>query len=184
VDPAASIIAVVREGQLKAFWIKPYTDITVNGVSTPLDKITPGMVAALSFSDAQTVSRLAVKAPSLAAPTPRSLNVRLYLDGIVTFRIRDNQLSIELGQTGAVEQILVNGADWKPHWKAGISEPLTAFKPPMDGFKNSNVHFRQTGGRDKMKMTVTPSGNFEKTVTITVNDDQSGGEFYEFRLEW
>jgi hypothetical protein len=184
VDPAASIIAVVREGQLKAFWIKPYTEITINGVATPLEKILPGMVASLSFSDGQTVSRMAIKAAAIAAPTPRSVVVKLFLDGAVTFRVRDGQFSIELSPTGAADQITVNGAEWKPRWKGPITEPLTTFSPPMEQFKSSTIRFRQLAGRAKMKMATTPAGNFEKIVTINVNDDQAGGEVYEFRLDW
>jgi len=184
VDPAASIIAVVRDGQLKAFWIKPYTEITVNGVNTPLEKITPGMTASLSFADAQTVSRLAVKVAGIVAATPRSFVVRLVADGVVTFRIKDGNFSMELGAVGAASQITVNGAEWNPHWKGPITEPFTAFKPPMDGFKSSPIHFRQLAGRAKMKMATSPAGNFEKIVTITVNDDQSGPDTYEFRLDW
>lgn len=183
VDPEASIIAIVRDSQLKAFWVKASTEITLNGETVPLNKILPGMTATISLADAQTVARIAVKSAAAAPASPHALAVRGQLDGIVMFRLRDGQLSIELGADGHADNLTLNGAPWQPKWKGNVSEPFTAFKPPMEGFKNGNVHLRQLAGRAKMKLEHSAAG-FEKTATATVNDNLPSFDIYEFRLDW
>lgn len=184
VDPVASIVTVVREGQLKTFWIKQFSEITMNGVKVPLDKVHAGMSANISFSDAQTISRLAIKSADAPQANPRTLVLRLRVDGSEVVRIKDGQLTIEHGDAGPPDTISVNGVDWQPKWNGKMSDAFTAFTPPMEGFQKSNIHFRQIAGRSKVKMKPVPTGNFEKIVTLEFNDSVPGSDSYEIRLDW
>lgn len=208
-DKAAGILTLDQNGALKSFRIAAFTDITINGVRASADQLRPGMVVALTLADPQTITRIAARGNPGAAPPPaasgapkpglpmpgalpslagpmgtRKISLKLRVDGQDTVKIRDGQLWIEHGGWGKPEDITINGVPWKPQWQGKRTENFTGFVPPLAPFGLSNVTVKKYQGRGEVKRTQPPTNANDQTLSVHIDDRNSGSDFYEIRISW
>jgi hypothetical protein len=183
-DQATSIITVDRGGQLKTYRVKPITELTINGVKAPIGSLTPGMMVTVTLSDPQTASRIAARGITPAQFNGRLIVLKIRVDGTDIVRVRDGKLTIEHVTAKKPESININGVDWSPKWNDKETEPFADFTPPLIPFGAPQVRFKQVTGRGKVQMDKMPQGNFEKILTLRVEDGGGGADDYEIHLSW
>lgn len=183
-DQASSIITVDRGGQLKTYRLKPFTELTINGSKSPLTALAPGMMVTVTLSDPQTASRIAARGVVPAQFNGRNLLLKMRVDGADVVRVRDGKLTIEHTAAKKPTAITVNGTEWQPKWNGEETEPFTEFTPPLAPFGKSSVRFKQVSGRGKVEMDKMPPGDFERILTIRIQDGGAGSDMYEFHVSW
>jgi hypothetical protein len=198
VDATASTVTIEQRGTLRVIRTKPFTDVLINGAKGDLNQLRPGMMLNITLSDPQTASRITAKGVAIAPPAdpkkpvpfynrpppPKSIHIRLRVDGTDRLRYADGKFWIEHGSNKKPEEITINGVEWKPTWVGDITEPFTAFDPKPVPMGNSRIIFKQLAGRAKAELEKPPAGNFEKIATIEVKDPPGDFDTYEFTLSW
>jgi len=183
-DPAASVITVERSGQLKTFRVKPGAELIINDAKSTFDRLTPGLKVTLSLADPQTVARVAVQAGQIPKVDPRALVLKMRVDGTDIVHLRDGELTIEHLTAGPPVEIFVNGVEWKPTWKGKMTEPFTAFNPPLEPFGQSKLVLKQHLGRNKVTMDKAAPVDSDKGLVIRFDDPADGSDVYEIRVSW
>jgi hypothetical protein len=210
-DKVAGVLTVDQNGTLKSFRISNFTDVTINGVKASADQLRAGMMIALTLSNPQTVVRVVAsgnpgtsttsatdilaKPPAGRTPAPlprlvgavngtRRIMIKMRVDGQDTVKIRDGQLWIEHGGWGKPDAISINGVRWQPNWEGKKTDMFTGFVPALAPFANSNVSIKKHLGRGDAKLIEPPTNANDNTLSIYINDQRSGSEFYEVRISW
>jgi hypothetical protein len=192
-------LTVEENGARHVYRAKAFTEVTINGEKSALNQLRPGMQLTITLADADTASRIVAHGmvgfsttvtntpakPGVPKGTPRSIVIRMKIDGHERIRYRDGQLWIEHVSNGKPQNITVNGVEWKPVWTGDTSEPLTKIKPHPTAMGQSKVTFTQTAGREKGRLEEPPAtGNFDYIPTIDISDAPGGDDVYEFVLSW
>lgn len=190
VDPASGLITVDQRGSLKSFRVKPFTEITINGVKASIGQLRPNMMLTFALADAQTVSKISARGnPTQAGGTPppgttRRVTIKLAVDGSDTIKIGGGRLWIEHGDAKKPIAISVNGVKWEPVWNGSTSEAFIGFSGGLAPFGAEKVSVRQGKGRGQTKIVEPPTDQNQQTLSFHIQDGGNGADEYEVRITW
>jgi len=122
-----------------------------------------------------------------------SIQVRAFIDGSDTIKIRGNELWYEhhkydlpgKWQNSFDEPTIINDTEWKPEWDGLMSNRFQDFSPGLPKKALEDITLTKIQGRGNVEITSRPAKENDYTLSIYLDDNQHGGaEWYEIKIEW
>jgi hypothetical protein len=207
IDPTAGMITIQQQGALKTYRLRPFTDITINGVKATAPQLQPGMQVAIGLADPQTASKIAARGnPATAAATPspargpatpkpafsaaptsqltRHLVIKASVDAGDNVVVQDGKLHIEHIDWSQPVDISINGIKWKPKWDGNNTDDFTGFNPPLAPFTGANVTIKKLKGRGDATVLEPPTEANGQKLVVHLQDNGSGASPFEVHVTW
>ena len=204
VDTKAGLITIEQKGMLKSYRLKPLTEVTINGSKASVDALRSGMQVDVSLSDAQTVSKIAVRgnvgvpssAPQATA-TPstfanslltgqftRRILLKAAVDAGDNVIIADGKLHIQHIDWSKPKDFSINGVKWSPQWNNNTSDDFIKFNPPLAPFVGGNLVVKKVKGRGDVNVVESPSEANGQKLVVHLQDNGPGASEFEVRITW
>ena len=122
-----------------------------------------------------------------------SIQIRAFIDGSDTIKIRGNELWYEhlrydlpgKWQGRFDEPTTINDIEWKPKWDGLMSNRFADFSPALPKKTLGKITLTKLQGRGNVEITAKPGKENDYTLSIYIDDNQyNGAEWYEFKVEW
>lgn len=164
IDLIAKMITVDSGAGLKAYRLKDFTEVSVNGAPSNPAQLQKGMRVTITLSDPQTASRIAATgnplpntptpavAGNVGASTPRPIGaltspktgqrriaIKGRVDGLDLFKVKNGQLWIEHKSWEKRSEFTINGVHWNVQWDGDTSQHFIAFNPPLAPFEGPRL---------------------------------------------
>jgi hypothetical protein len=158
------------------------------GVATiPLEKLPPDLQKQLGYDPQRVAQQEAAAAEAQKkAADARRVRIKVSVDGSGTVKLRDGKLWYEVNSFGPPDKpITVNGVEWTPVWKEGVSDVYDSFAPPLTTLKGATVNLKRISGRGRVKIIDQPNPDNNYTLAVSLDDSlEWGADWYEVELSW
>ena len=199
VDATAGILNVEGNNGLKAYRLKPFTTVTINGSPAQLQGLKPGMKVTVTLSDGNSISTItaignappnslqkpaATSEAKIPANAVRKIVIKGSVDGHEHFFVKTGRLWIEHKGWDKLKSLTVNGIPWDPQWAGDRSDEFLAFNPPLYPLDSAPVTIKKVDGRGLVEIMELPTLKNDQTLRFKIDDAAGGAGKYEIRIVW